>query len=248
MKLSNLPSEVDILAIGIHPDDIELSCSGTLLSHIHYGFTVGLLDLSRGELGTRGNPELRSLEAFNAALKMGADFRVQLAIRDGFFQNSEEEIHAIIKVIRTAKPRLILANAPSDRHPDHGRAAKLVADAAFYSGLEKIKTLDLTGNLQKRWRPQLLMHYIQDYQLTPDLVVDISEYMHEKIELIKCFKSQFFNPDSEELDTPISGSDFFEFITSKSKVYGRPAGFAYAEGFVVQNYPGVKNIFQSFLI
>ncbi len=248
MKISSSPSPVDILAIGIHPDDVELSCSGTLLSHIHKGFSVGLLDLTKGELGTRGNAELRTIEAYNAASLMGAKFRTQLSLRDGYFQNAEMEINAIIQAIRSAKPRLILANAPSDRHPDHGRASKLIADASFYSGLEKIRTTDEQGNVQDRWRPSLLLYYIQDYQLKADMVVDISDFMTRKIELIKCFESQFYNPASDELETPISGSDFIEFITSKSKVYGRPAGFEYAEGFIFQNYPGVKNIFQSFNI
>ncbi|MBK8955748.1 MAG: bacillithiol biosynthesis deacetylase BshB1 [Saprospiraceae bacterium] len=237
---------VDILAIGVHPDDVELSCSGTLLSHIEKGYSVGLLDLTLGELGTRGNSSIRTQEAVAAAVKMKASFRVQLQMRDGFFKDSESELLAIIRVIRSSKPRLILANAKTDRHPDHGRAAKLIADSSFYSGLAKIKTLDDSGQVQLRWRPDMLAHYVQDYQLEPDFVVDITPYMDAKLELISCFESQFFNEQSGELNTPISGKDFFEFIRSKAKVYGRPCGFEYAEAYQLNSYPGVKDMMQSF--
>lgn len=237
---------VDILAIGVHPDDIELSCAGTLLSHLEMGYTVGLLDLTRGELGTRGNAIIRKNEATQAALKMGADFRIQLDLKDGFFGHTEQELIDIIKVIRRAKPRLVLANALSDRHPDHGRAAKLSSDACFYAGLSKIITTDENGQKQERWRPQMLLHYVQDHHLTPDFVVDISHYLEKKIELIQCFDSQFFKESSTEPTTPISGEDFFEFIRAKAKVYGRPCGYEYAEAFQINQYPGVKDIITSF--
>lgn len=237
---------VDILAIGVHPDDVELSCSGTLLSHLDKGYSVGLLDLTLGELGTRGNAELRSAEARLAAEQMGASFRAQLTMRDGFFGDSEDEIRAIIQVVRAAKPRIVLANALSDRHPDHGRAAKVIADACFYAGLLKIKTVDPDGVPQERWRPSSVMHYVQDHQLVPDFVVDISPYMEKKMELIRCFDSQFFKSDSKEPETPISVADFLDFIRAKAKVYGRPCGFEYAEAFQVQQYPGIKDLFASF--
>lgn len=237
---------VDILAIGVHPDDVELSCSGTLLKHLDLGYSVGLLDLTLGELGTRGDEFKRTEEAIRAAQKMRAAFRTQLNLRDGFFRDSETELKAIIQIIRACQPRLILANALTDRHPDHGRAAKLTADAVFYSGLAKIETVDAQGDLQKRWRPKLVAHYIQDYHLKPDFVVDISTYMDAKIELIQCFESQFYKAQTDELDTPISGRDFLEFIRSNAKVYGRPCGFEYAEAYQLKHYPGFQNVMASF--
>lgn len=222
---------VDILAIGVHPDDVELSCSGTLLGHIAKGYTVGLLDLTLGELGTRGNPTLRTEEALRSATRMGAKFRIQLDLPDGFFLWSFQEIVKIIAVIREARPKIVFANALSDRHPDHGRAAKLTADALFYAGLQKIETFDSNGALQNRWRPNNLFHYIQDHQLKADIAFDITEFIDQKIELIKCFGSQFYDPNSKELDSPISGQDFFELIKAKAKIYGRSIQVDYAEGF-----------------
>jgi N-acetylglucosamine malate deacetylase 1 len=231
MKLLMNPVPVDILAIGVHPDDIELSCSGTLLQHIQMGYTVGLLDLTKGELGTRGNPEIRSEEAMQAAELLGAQFRVQLDLADGFFTWDKSSIIKIIQLIRSTQATIIFANALSDRHPDHGRSAKLVSDAVFYSGLEKIKTWDHKQDLQLRWRPKFVYHYIQDHQLKADITVDISNLMEKKLELIKCFKSQFYNPNSTELDSPISGEHFFDEIKAKHRLYGRLMGVEYAEGF-----------------
>lgn len=222
---------VDILAIGVHPDDVELSCSGTLLGHISKGYTVGLLDLTLGELGTRGNPTLRTEEAMKAAALLGAKFRIQLDLPDGFFMWNYQEIEKIIRVVRSAKPKIVFANALSDRHPDHGRAAKLIADALFYSGLQKIETFDMNGTPQNRWRPNNLYHYIQDHQLNADIAFDITEFMDQKIALIKCFGSQFYDPNSKELDSPISGQDFFELLKAKAKIYGRSIHVEYAEGF-----------------
>jgi len=235
--------KVDILAIAAHPDDIELSCVGTLLKHIDEGKSVGLLDLTQGELGTRGTPELRAEEAENARQMMGAAFRKNLRLPDGFFQHNQENIVKIIEVIRWCQPHIVLANAPRDRHPDHGRASKLIADACFYAGLAKIETKDENGQVQQRWRPDAVYHYIQDYNLEADFVVDISDYMERKIELVQAFKSQFYDPDSKELTTPLTGADFFEMLRGKAKMYGRPAGFSYAEGFVNSRTPGVKSLF-----
>ncbi len=239
--------KIDMLAIGVHPDDIELSCSGTLLRHIALGKSVGLLDLTRGELGTRGSAEIRDTEAAQAAEMMGAAFRKNLQMADGFFEYNRENIVKIIEVIRWCKPAIILANALSDRHPDHGKAAKLIADAAFYAGLVKIPTFDEQGNAQDRWRPQAIYHYIQDHNLKPDFVVDISDYMQRKIELVLAFRSQFYLPEAKEyeneLSSPISGKDFIDFLHAKARTYGRNAGFEYAEGFNVARTPGVKNIF-----
>ncbi|HEX5624630.1 MAG TPA: bacillithiol biosynthesis deacetylase BshB1 [Saprospiraceae bacterium] len=231
MTLSRIPEQVDILAVGVHPDDVELSCSGTLLKHQELGYSIGLLDLTKGELGTRGDAETRSREAYLAGEKLGVRFRVQLDLKDGFFNWNEESLLQIIQVIRGARPKMLFANALSDRHPDHGRSAKLVADAAFYSGLQKIKTLDHEGRPQERWRPQRILHYIQDHQLEADIIVDISPFMEQKIELIRIFKSQFYDPGSAELDSPISGRDFFDYIKSKSRVYGRYMGVEFAEAF-----------------
>jgi len=234
--------KVDILAIGAHPDDIELSGSGTLLRHIDMGYTVGLLDLTRGELGTRGTPELRLEEAENARKLMGASFRKNLWMEDGFFKNSLENQLKIIQVIRAAQPSIVLANAVEDRHIDHGKAARLIADACFLSGLQKIETKGDDETSQERWRPKAIYHYIQDRQLTPDIIVDISDYMEQKIELIKCFRSQFFNPGSKELETPLTRNDFFDLIRGKNKVFGRDAQYEFAEGFNVTRTIGVGDL------
>lgn len=239
--------KVDILAIGVHPDDVELACSGTLLHHIALGKSVGLLDLTRGELGTRGTAEIRDQEAAESARLMGAAFRKNIGMADGFFQNDKSHLLPIIQVLREHQPEIVLANALEDRHPDHGRAAKLVADACFYAGLSKIETTDSQGNLQVRWRPSALYHYIQDHNLRPDFVVDITPYLEKKMELILAFRSQFYTPVpgayDAELSTPISGKDFFEFLTAKARSYGRVANVEFAEGFNVSRTPGVQNLF-----
>lgn len=240
-------SKVDILAIGVHPDDTELSCSGTLLRHIAQGKKVGLLDLTQGELGTRGTAEIRIKEAADAAKLMGASFRVNLAMADGFFRPTEENTRKIIQVIRACQPEIVLANAPRDRHPDHGRASHLSYEACFYAGLQKIKTNDSTGTPQERWRPNALYYYIQDYNLEPDFVVDITDYIDKREELILAFRSQFHLPDAdeykEELQTPISGKDFLDYLRARSRTVGRPCGFDYGEGFIAARHPGVKDLF-----
>lgn len=236
-------AKIDILAIGVHPDDVELSCSGTLLRHIAQGKTVGLLDLTRGELGTRGTAETRDAEAADATQIMGAAFRHNIALADGFFEHSQESILKIIPIIREYRPDIVLANAITDRHPDHGRAAKLVADACFLAGLIKIPTVGFDGKPQDRWRPKALYHYIQDYYIKPDFVVDITPYLDKKIELILAYKTQFYDPNSKEPDTPISGKGFLDFIKARNMDFGRAAGFEYAEGFTVARPPGVANLF-----
>lgn len=239
--------KIDILAIGVHPDDVELSASGTLLKHISMGKTVGLLDLTRGELGTRGTAEIRDQEAANAAERMGALFRKNTRMADGFFTNSKENILKIIEIVRWCQPEIVLANALDDRHPDHGRAAKLTADACYLAGLAKIPTQDENGQPQKQWRPKALYHYIQDQNLTPDFVVDITPYMEEKIELILTFRSQFYLTNSEdykeELNTPISGKDFMDFMRAKNRSFGRTIQVEYAEGFNKSRVFGVNNLF-----
>lgn len=235
--------KLDILAIGVHPDDIELSCSGTLLHHIALGRKVGLLDLTRGELGSRGSADTRDAEAAESGRLMGALVRENLRMADGFFSQTEENLRKIAQVIRRYQPEIILANALSDRHPDHGRAAKLTNDACFISGLLKVETLEENGQTQRPWRPKALYHYIQDHNLVPDFVVDISPYIEKKEELILAFKTQFYTPDQKGPKTPISGKDFLDFLRAKARVYGRHAGFEYAEGFNVSRIMGVKDLF-----
>jgi bacillithiol biosynthesis deacetylase BshB1 len=221
---------------------VELSASGTLLRHIAQGKIVGLLDLTRGELGTRGNAQLRTLEAQAAAQKMGAIVREQLDLADGFFQHTEANLLKIIPIIRKYRPQIVLANALQDRHPDHGRAAKLVTDACFLSGLAKIQT-QYDGKIQEPWRPKNIYHYIQDRALPADFVVDVSEYFEQKLELIFTFKSQFFDPNSTEPMTPIASKDFIEYIRGRDATYGRLIGVAYAEGYNVARAPGVNDLF-----
>lgn len=235
--------KVDILAIGIHPDDVELSAAGTLLQHSSRGKTFGLLDLSSGELGTRGTPELRRQEAQNSAKLLGAAFRETARIPDGFFTHTPENWLQIVSVLRWCQPEIVLCNAPQDRHPDHGRAARMIADACFYSGLEKIQTFDKNGAEQKKWRPDAVYHYIQDQQLTPDFVVDITPFFSKKMEAILTFRSQFFDPGGLEPNTPISGKEFLDFMEAKARVFGRPILAEFAEGFICSRTPGVDNLF-----
>jgi bacillithiol biosynthesis deacetylase BshB1 len=233
--------KLNILAFGAHPDDVEISCAGTILKHIDLGYSVGIIDLTGGELGTRGNKELRLQEASKANKLMGISIRENLNMRDGFFKNDEEHQLKIIQKIRQYQPDIILANAPTDRHNDHGRAAQLVKEAAFLSGLIKIKTI-FDGQAQQAWRPKAVYHYIQDYFLEPTFVVDISPYFQKKIEILKCYSSQFYNPNSNEPETPISKKDFFYVIESKARILGRYINAEFAEGFIANRYIGVNDI------
>ena len=229
--------KIDILAIGIHPDDVELSCSGTLIKHIAQGKTVGILDLTRGEMGTRGNVELRTKEAMNASKIIGARFRKQLNFADCFFENNKEHQLEIIKILREHKPEIVLCNAINDRHPDHGRAAKLVADACYYSSLSKIET----G--QEAWRPKAVYHYIEDNFIHPHFVVDVTAQAEKKREAIMAFSSQFYDSKSKEPQTPISSPEFLEALFAKMSIWGRAIGVRYAEGFTTARYPGVDSLF-----
>lgn len=233
---------VDILAIGVHPDDVELSCSGTLLKQIAQGYSVGLVDLTAGELGTRGSAEIRLKEAQDAANLLGAQFRENLGMKDGFFEITQENLLKIIVSIRAHRPKIVLANAISDRHPDHGRAAKLVHQACFLAGLRKIETLE-NGKPQEFWRPKNVYHYIQDRALEPNFVFDISGVIEQKMRVIRAFKSQFYDPDSKEPMSPISGQDFMDFIVAKARNFGREAGFEYAEGFTSYKKLGIQDLF-----
>ena len=233
--------KLDILAIGVHPDDVELGCSGTLIKHIKMGYKVGILDLTQGELGTRGSGPIRLLEAEDARKIIGAEIRENLGMRDGFFQNNEENQMKIIEVIRKYQPNLILANAPDDRHPDHGRAAQLTYDAYFLSGLSKIETL-LNGKAQKAWRPKSFFHYVQAKYLAPDFVVDVSEHFNTKMESIMAYKTQFHNPDSKEPETFISTPAFLENLKSRYRDFGSSISAEYAEGFIAKKIIGFDDI------
>ena len=239
--------KVNILAIGVHPDDIELSCAGTLLRHADLGYSFGLLDLTRGELGTRGSATIRTQEAYAAAQKLGARFRENLDLADGFIQHDEATIKKIISVVRDCQPDIVLLNALSDRHPDHGRSARIAADACYYSGLQKIETTSPEGRAQEKWRPQAVYHYIQDRNRAPDFVVDITPYFERKMAAVACYASQFNDtepgPYAEEARTPISGTDFMDFLHAKARSFGREAGYDLAEAFNVARYPGVKDLF-----
>ena len=234
--------KIDILAIGIHPDDVELSCSGTIAKHIAFGKKVGILDLTQGELGTRGNAELRTKEANEAAIILGVSFRTQLNLKDCFFENNEENQKKIIEIIRKHQPEIILCNAISDRHPDHGRASKLVSDSSFYSGLIKIETHS-DNKIQKAWRPKAVYHYIQDQYIHPDFVIDISDFIDIKHKAIMAYSSQFYNPSSNEPETPISSKHFIESVNSKMSILGRDIGVKFAEGYTVDRYPGINSLF-----
>lgn len=229
--------KLDILAFAAHPDDVEISASGTILKHIDLGYKCGIIDLTQGELGTRGSAELRLQEAERAKDILGIEIRENLGFADGFFLNDKQHQLPIIKMIRKYQPELVLANSVHDRHPDHGKAAKLVADACFLSGLIKIDT----G--QEAWRPRAVYHYIQDEYIHPDLTIDITPYFDRKIESIKAYTSQFYTPDSDLPETPISGKDFLEFLLGRAKLVGRPIGAKYAEGFTVARNIGVKDLF-----
>lgn len=235
--------KVDILAIGIHPDDVELSVAGTLLRHAAAGKTFGILDLSKGELGTRGTPEIRAAEAEASANILGATFRKSLDIADGLFTHHPDNWLKIVAGIRACRPDIVVCNAPDDRHPDHGRAAKMTLDACFYAGLERIETWDEAGNMQQKWRPKAVYHYIQDKQLEPDFVVDITAFYPKKMEAIMAFKSQFYDPNSTVPNTPISGKDFVDFMDAKMRVFGRPIQVEFAEGFIYTRTPGINSLF-----
>lgn len=235
--------KLDILAFGAHPDDVEISMGGTLLRYISEGKKVGIVDLTEGELGTRGTVESRYAEAEAASKFMNIETRMNLQMKDGFFQHNDENLFKIIEQIRRFKPEIVFANSISDRHPDHRKGAKLVAEAAYLSGLIKINST-WQGNTQEAHRPRLVFHYIQDYLIPPTIVFDVSPFINKKLDAIKCYKSQFYDPDSNEPSTPISGEDFFEFLKGRMKEFGRPIGVEYAEGFTSEKIIGVSDIFK----
>ncbi len=232
--------KIDILAIGAHPDDVELGCGGTIAKLLAERKTVAIVDLTQGELGTRGTNLTRAEESAEACRILGISHRENLKMKDGFLNNSEEYQMEIVKMIRKYQPEIILANAIDDRHPDHAKAAKLVSDACFLSGLVKIET-SLNGENQKAWRPKQVFHYIQWRNVTPDFVVDISEFMDKKIEACLAYKTQFYDPNSNEPMTPIATKDFLESLTYRAQDLGRLSGVTYAEGFTTEKLMALKN-------
>jgi bacillithiol biosynthesis deacetylase BshB1 len=232
--------KLDILAFGVHPDDVELSCAGTLMMEMKHGKKAGIIDLTRGELGTRGTVETRKLEAEAAAKIIGIQVRENLGMRDGFFQNNEEHQMMVIQKIRQYQPEIVLCNALSDRHPDHGRSAKLVSDSCFLSGLRKIETT-FNGVVQDAWKPKYVFHYIQDRYFEPDFIYDISSVFDKKVESIKAYGTQFHNPELDEPQTYISTPTYFETIISRHKMFGKRIGVEYGEGFITEKRIGIGN-------
>ena len=233
--------KLDILAFGAHPDDVELGCSGTIAKEISLGKKVGIIDLTRGELGTRGSVEIRNNESEAAAKILGVSIRENLDMRDGFFLNDESHQMRIIEIIRKYKPEIVLCNAIDDRHIDHAKGSKLVSDACFLSGLIKIET-SIDGVQQEAWRPKLVYHYIQWKNIEPDFVVDITGFIDKKEASILAYGSQFYNPNSEEPETPIATKNFLESIHNRSRELGRLIGTEYAEGFTVERYLAVNSL------
>ncbi len=232
--------KVDILALGAHPDDVELGCGGTIAKLISEGKKVAIVDLTQGELGTRGTEETRKHEATEAAKILGILARENLKMKDGFVLNIEQNQLEIVKMIRKYRPEIVFANAIHDRHPDHGKASKLVSDACFLSGLIKIET-ELDGENQEAWRPKQVFHYIQWKNIEPDFVVDISEHMETKVKACLAYKTQFYNPNSGEPITPIATKEFLESITYRAHELGRLSGVSYAEGFTSEKLLAFKN-------
>ena len=232
--------KLDIIAFGVHPDDVELSCAGVLLVEKKNGKKTGIIDLTAGELGTRGTGKTRLKEAADAAKILGVEVRENLGMADGFFQNDEAHQRKIITALRRYQPEIILCNAPSDRHPDHGRSAKLVEDAAFLSGLKKIETAD-NGWVQEAWRPKYVLHYIQDKFLNPDFVVDITAVFEQKLEAIKAYISQFHTEGIDGPQTYISTPDFLDSVVYRHKWFGKMIGVKYAEGFISEKMIGLNN-------
>ncbi|MBK6826129.1 MAG: bacillithiol biosynthesis deacetylase BshB1 [Chitinophagaceae bacterium] len=236
--------KLNILAIGVHPDDVELGCSGTLINETKAGKKCGIIDLTQGELGTRGTIDTRYQEAANAAIIMGVQVRENLKMRDGFFENDETHKLQLIAAIRKYQPDIIIGNVLHDRHPDHGRAGKMIAEASFLAGLAKIETKDEEGNAQARWRPSYVLHYIQDWYHEPDLLIDISDVFEQRMEAIKAYSTQFHNPagNAEEPQTYISTPDFLDSVIARARMFGKRIGVKYAEGFITEKKIGIRGL------
>jgi len=234
--------KLDILVIAAHPDDAELACSGTIAAQIAKGFKVGILDLTKGEMGTRGTPEIRLQEAEESSKILGLSVRENIGFKDIFFKDDDAHRLEIIKIIRKYKPEIVLANAVTDRHPDHGKGASVASNACFMSGLRKIET-SLDGIAQDPWRPKYIYHYIQNNYIKPDFVVDITDYWETKIESIKAFRSQFYDPNNKEPESFISSSEFLDFIEARSREFGHSIMVKYGEGFTVERTLGITDLF-----
>jgi len=234
--------KLNILAFAAHPDDIELSCAGTLAKHAEMGENVGIIDLTEGEMGTRGTPKMRLEEASKSAEVLGLRIRENLGFADAFFKNDLAHQTEIVKKIRQYKPDTVLANAISDRHPDHARASNLISESVFLAGLKKFETVDDNGNAQEAYRPSKVYHYIQSLPITPDFVVDVSQQWEKKMKAIRAFESQFYKPGSNEPDTYISSPRFMKMIEARAMEFGQIIGVDYAEGFTVERYLGVKDL------
>lgn len=236
--------KLDILAIGVHPDDVELGCSGTIINEIKSGKKVGIVDLTQGELGTRGTTETRYQEAANAAMIMGVQIRENLKMRDGFFTNDEENQLKLIQTIRKYQPEIVIGNVLHDRHPDHGRAGKMIADACFLAGLAKIETKDENGKEQQRWRPAYVLHYIQDWYHEPDLLIDITNSFEQRMKAIEAYSTQFHTREdgSTGPQTYISTPDFLESIRARARMFGKRIGVKYAEGFISEKSIGIRSL------
>jgi N-acetylglucosamine malate deacetylase 1 len=236
--------KLDVLAIGVHPDDIELGCSGALAIEIQRGKKTGIVDLTQGELGTRGTIETRYAEADKAAKIIGVSARENLKMRDGFFKNDEEHQMTLIRAIRKYQPEVVFANSLDDRHPDHGRAGHLISDACFLSGLVKINTFDENGKPQEKWRPKYILHYIQDWYHEPNLLIDISDVFEQKMKSIEAYSTQFHVSGQKEegLQTYISTPDFLESVVARARMLGKRIGVKYAEGFICEKKIGIRNL------
>jgi len=233
--------KLDILAFGAHPDDVELGCSGTIAKEVSLGKKVGIIDLTRGELGTRGSVEIRNSESAKASEILGVVVRENLDMRDGFFVNDETHQLKVIEMIRKYQPEIVLCNAVKDRHIDHGKGSKLVSDACFLSGLRQIKT-ELNGEAQEAWRPKVVYHYIQWQNIEPDFVVDISEFMDKKMDSVLAYGSQFYDPNSKEPVSPITSKNFLDSVKYRAQDLGRLVGVEYAEGFTTERYLAVNSL------
>ena len=233
--------KLDILAFGAHPDDVELGCSGTLAKEISLGKKVGIIDLTRGELGTRGSVAIRNSESANASEILGVSVRENLDMRDGFFINDEAHQMKVIEMLRKYRPEIVLCNAIQDRHIDHGKGSKLVSDACFLSGLRRIETI-VDGKLQEAWRPKVVYHYIQWENITPDFVVDISGFLEIKMESILAYSSQFYKENTSEPESPITSKNFLDSVKYRAQDLGRIIGTAHGEGFTVERYLAVNSL------
>lgn len=236
--------KLDILAVGVHPDDVELGCSGTLLNEHRNGRTTGVVDLTQGELGTRGTIETRYAEAARAAAILGLSVRQNLRMRDGFFRNDEAHQLLLIQAIRRYRPEVVIGNVLDDRHPDHGRAGQMTADACFLSGLAKVQTFDEDGAGQERWRPKMVLHYLQDWYHEPDLLVDISDVFEQRMDSIRAYSTQFHTPeaDGDGPQTYISTPDFLDSVVARARMFGKRIGVRYAEGFITRKKIGVRSL------